>query len=252
VKLNLIVVSILIMMLSACSSAPYNPGPAETASAARSVEVLNSYPSNASVYSANNSYREAQTTAPSSANLSDKIVPQDVLDINVFKVPDLSARKVTVESSGMISLPLIGAVKVAGLSITQAEQKITQLLRKYMQDPKVSITRTNKAIEKRVTVEGEVKTPGVYPIKGNLSFLQAIAMAQGLTEVADSRNILFYRDGMQHRINLDLVRTGRIADPGLRGDDRIVVLKDPKKVREKKMLEYLPVITAPLSVLPGL
>ena len=134
----------------------------------------------------------------------------------------------------------------------QAEQKITQRLKKFMQDPKVSLTRTDKAIIKRVTVEGEVKTPGVFPIKGNLSFLQAIAMAQGISTLGDTRTVLFYRDGSQHRINLDLVRKGQIPDPTLRGDDRIVVLKDPKKVKEKRLLEFLPAITAPLSLIPGL
>ena len=97
-----------------------------------------------------------------------------------------------------------------------------------------------------------LKSPGVFPIKGNLSFLQAIAMAQGLSTLADSRRVLFYRDGSQHKINLDLVRKGQIADPVLRGDDRIVVLTDAKKVKEKKILEYLPAITAPLSLIPGL
>ena len=148
-------------------------------------------------------------------------------------------------------MPLIGTVKVTGMTITQAEQTITQKLKQYMQEPKVSIVRTDKAISNRVTVEGEVKSPGVFPIKGNLSFLQAIAMAQGLSEVANSRNVLFYRDGGQHLVNLDLVRTGQISDPVLRGDDRIVVVKDRAKVREKKTLEYIPAVLAPISVLGG-
>ena len=138
---------------------------------------------------------------------------------------------------------------MAGLTIAQAEQKITQRLKEFMQDPQVSISRTNKAIENRVTVEGAVKSPGVFPIKGNMSFLQAIALAQGLTEVGDSRGVFFYRDGTRHLVNLDLVRNGTIADPGLRGDDRIVVMQDSAKVREKKVLEYLPAVTAPFSIL---
>lgn len=246
-SINALTVSAL--LLSSCSSQQtYAPNAAETAYAARSVATLNNAPSSVNRPISSNTQGGTYRVITN----SDLIAPQDTLNINVFKVPDLSSKKLTVEPSGMISLPLIGSVQVTGLTIAQSEQKITQRLKEFMQDPKVSVTRTSKAITKRVTVEGEVKTPGVFPIKGNLSFLQAIAMAQGLSTLADSRSVFFYRDGKQHRVNLDLVRKGQIPDPILRGDDRIVVLKDPKKVKEKKILEYLPVITGPLSLIPGL
>jgi len=245
--MNKLIILISMLAITACSSQrSYEPTAAEAANAARSVDMLNKVPASYAP-----SRRVGATTMPVITK-SDLISPQDTLDVNVFKVPDLSAKALKVETSGMISLPLVGSVRVTGLTIAQAEKTITQRLTKFMQDPKVSIVRTDKAVSKRVTVEGEVKSPGVFPIKGNLSFLQAIAMAQGLSTLADSRRVLFYRDGSQHRINLDLVRKGQIADPVLRGDDRIVVLKDAKKVKEKKILEYLPVITAPLSLIPGL
>lgn len=245
-----IIIMVSLALLSACSSQrTYESLEAERANAARSVDILNSAPSYVTDQRTN---VKRATRASTVISGSDLITSQDTLDINVFKVPDLSAKKLIVEPSGMISLPLIGSIEVRGLTITQAEQRITQRLKQFMQDPKVSVTRTDKAITKRVTVEGEVRTPGIFPIKGNLSFLQAIARAQGLSNLADSRNVLFYRDGNQHRVNLDLVRTGQIPDPVLRSDDRIVVLKDAKKVRDKKVLDYLPVITAPLSLIPGL
>ena len=251
-KIGFTTVVVSMLLLNGCSR--NKPATAsETAAAARSVAVLNNAPSATSATST--------TTAPSYNARSVRAIPtvasnvisaNDTLDVNVFKVADLSAKALIVETSGLISMPLIGSVKVAGLSITQAENTITQRLNKYMQDPKVSITRTNKAIENRVTVEGEVKAPGVFPIKGNLSFLQAIAMAQGLSKVAESRNVLFFRDGKRHSVNLDLVRLGKIADPMLRGDDRIIVLKNASKVRERKVIDYLPAVTAPISILRGL
>ncbi len=233
-KYQFLIIMSLIALLSACSQSPQYT-PMGEARAQQSIEGLNRAPARHVAY---------QPTV----TVSDLIAAQDVLDVNVFKVDDLSAKKLTVEANGTISLPLIGAVKVQGLTINQAEKTITAKLKKYMQDPKVSITRTDKAISKRVTVEGEVRMPGVYPIKGNLSFLQAIAMSQGLTEVADTRNVLLYRDGGQHNVSLELIRLGRLQDPVLRNDDRIVVLKDPKKVREKKLLEYIPAVTAPFSI----
>ncbi len=250
-QLNLLLMTTLVSMLllSACTGSYNKPATAaETAAAARSVAVLNNTPATTSPPPRYN----ARATRVIPAAVSNLITANDKLDINVFKVADLSARALVVENSGLISMPLIGSVKVAGLSITQAENTITQRLKKYMQDPKVSITRTNKAVENRVTVEGEVKAPGVFPIKGNLSFLQAIAMAQGLSNVAESRNVLFFRDGKRHSVNLDLVRLGKIADPILRGDDRIIVLKNAAKVREKKVIDYLPAVTAPISILRGI
>ena len=237
-----------VLLLSGCATTrPYNPTVAETKAAASSVDALNR---GTVVQSQNTTNRTAttyntQAAIPSAgANLN----VGDVLDVNVFKVADLSAKNVTIESSGTISLPLVGTVAVAGLSISQAEQKITQKLTQFMQAPQVSISRTNKSIENRVTVEGEVRTPGVFPIKGNLSFLQAIALAQGLSDVGDSRKVFFYRNGQRYPVNLDLVRTGSIADPILQNDDRIVVMKDLEKEREKKLLEYIPAITSPFSL----
>lgn len=246
-----LIAGLSLFVLSACTSTDRPISASEANAAARSVEALNRGPGYAPASPAVAGAVMRKTAYKPVSVSPTQISVQDKLDINVFKVPDLSAKSLVVESNGSISLPLIGDVKVAGLTIAQAEQKITQKLKQYMQDPKVSITRTDKAVINRVTVEGEVKTPGVYPIKGNLSFLQAIAMAQGLSEVGNSRTVLFYRDGTRHVINLDLVRTGQIADPVLRGDDRIVVLKDPAKVREKKIIDYLPAVTAPISVLGG-
>lgn len=238
-----------IAFLSACSNSSYPPTMAETTAAAQSVDALNRAPSSSIPQYTNNVSPSRVAYRPSA---STTISPQDTLDINIFKVPDLSAKALKVEANGAISLPLVGSVTVAGLSISQAEKLITQRLTQYMQDPKVSVVRTDNAVSKRVTVEGEVRTPGVFPIKGNLSFLQAIAMAQGLSELGDSRNVLFFRDGSQHSISLDLVRTGRIPDPILRGDDRIVVLKDRAKVKEEKILKYLPAVLSPISVFGGL
>lgn len=174
---------------------------------------------------------------------------RDKLDILVFKVPELSAKDITVEATGNVSLPFIGTVNLLGLSIQQAEDRIEALLRKdALQDPKVSIKRTQQTI-KRITVEGAVKTPGVFPITDSLSFLQAVAMSQGLTELADTKNVVVFRDGKQYAVDLDKVRRGITPDPILKEDDRIVVLKSDKKVKEKKILQYLPALASPLSLI---
>jgi len=237
VKYQLPIILTVFAFLTACTH--YSPSPKKMAvmevQAQKSLQILNSAP-------------VKHVSYKSTVTASDLISAQDVLNVNVFKVPDLSAEKLTVEGNGMISLPLIGSVKVQGLTIPQAEQMITKRLAKFMQDPKVNISRTEKALAKRVTVEGEVKTPGIHPIKGNLSFLQAIALSQGLSKVANTRNVLLYRDGTKHHVNLELIRLGKVADPELRNDDRIVVLLDTAKETERKIIEYLPAVTSPFII----
>lgn len=197
----------------------------------------------------------ARTNSPASAyaalsNAQSTIISeQDKLDVTVFKVPELSATDLTVETNGAISLPLLGGVMVRGLSIPQAEQKIASLLSKsYMQDPKVTVTRKEQAF-KRVTVEGAVKTPGVFPITGRMTFLQAIALAQGLTDLANDKSVVVFRNGRQYGVNLDLIRNGEAPDPILQNDDRIVVLKSDNKVLEQKVINYLPALLSPFSLL---
>ena len=190
----------------------------------------------------------AQAFAALSNSQSTMISEQDRLDVNVFKVPELSASDLTVETNGAISLPLVGSVVVRGLSIVQAQQKIAGLLRNYMQDPKVTVTRKEQAF-KRVTVEGAVRTPGVFPIKGRMTFLQAIALSQGITDLANDKAVVVFRNGRQYGVNLDLIRKGQAPDPILQNDDRIVVLKSDSKVLEEKVINYLPALLSPFSLL---
>ncbi|MCK5903450.1 MAG: polysaccharide export protein [Cocleimonas sp.] len=189
----------------------------------------------------------------STTAITPNITAQDTLDILVFKVPELSAKNITVEDSGIISLPYIGSLNVMGLSLQQAEKRIATLLKKdALQDPRVTIKRTARKLKRNtLTVEGAVRTPGVFPfpIKGNLTFLQAIALSQGLTELADTKNIVVFRHGKQYAVNIDNIRRGVTPDPMLTADDRIVILKSDKKVTEKKILEYLPAVLAPLSLI---
>lgn len=122
-----------------------------------------------------------------------RVQPLDVLDISVFQVPDLT-KTVEVSSSGQISLPLIGAVAVAGKSVSGVEAEIAAKLRaNYLQAPQVSVF-VKESANSRVTVDGAVKNPGVYPVKGQITLLQALATAGGIDlSVADRQGIIVLR-----------------------------------------------------------
>jgi polysaccharide export outer membrane protein len=154
------------------------------------------------------------------------IGPQDLLEIQVFGVEELY-RKVRVNSRGSISLPLIGTLQAAGLTGEQLENRIAgELAKNYLQDPQVSVF-IEEYTNLRVTVEGAVKKPGIFPLQGRTTLLQSIALAEGPDRLASSVVKVFRTqpDGARHAFEFDLnaIRSGDIADPLLQGDDIVVV-----------------------------
>ena len=122
---------------------------------------------------------------------------QDVLDINVWKEPDVS-RTVPVRPDGRISLPLVNDVQAAGLTPEQLAATVAERLRKYLNEPQVTIIVT--AINsQRVFVAGEVLRAGAYPLIPGMTVLQALTSAGGFTPFADRKKIhvMRLRDGKQ-------------------------------------------------------
>src|SRR3990172_8557191 len=110
-----------------------------------------------------------------------RIGPEDLIEISVFEVPELS-RTVRVSASGDISLPLIGTMKAAGFSPGELEQAITASLRQsYVKDPQVSVFLKEYRSDP-VSVVGAVKIPGLFQIQTQKTLIELLAMAQGLSE----------------------------------------------------------------------
>ncbi len=162
-----------------------------------------------------------------------RIGPNDLLQIDVFQVEALS-REVRVNSSGEISMPLIGMVTVQNLSAPEAKNLLKEKLKeRYLQDPQVTVT-VKEYTNQRVTVEGKVKNPGVYSFKGDATLLHVIALAQGEDEVADTGEVRLFRDNGKgekdgYLVNLEAIRKGEVEDPVLKGNDIIVVQADTGK-----------------------
>ena len=151
----------------------------------------------------------------------------DKLEIEVFQVPDLSGVE-TVNSRGYINMPLIGMVPVAGLTEQQAEQLIADKLGKdFLQDPQVNIDII-EYVSQQITILGSVKAPGMYPLKGRTTLLQAIALAGGPERIADEEEIVVFRTDKTgavagYVVNLEEIQAGKKKDPEMIGNDRIVV-----------------------------
>ena len=186
------------------------------------------------------------------ANTQDyRIGASDLLDIKVFQADELS-REVRVDTRGFITLPLLGSIQVAGLTQAQTEQKLADLMRQSMlQNPQVTVF-IKEYTSQRVTIEGEVKKPGVYPIKGQATLLQSIAMAGGLENLADAQKIVLFRQqGAQNKaflIDLKAIRAGQAKDPVMRNDDRIVVHRSDSRFWMREAATLLSPFTALNSI----
>lgn len=151
----------------------------------------------------------------------------DKLSVRVFQVADLSFEELVVDTSGNINLPLIGAVRGAGRTAGEMSTDIaSRLAARYLRDPQVTVTIMEAASQK-ITVDGAVTKPGVYEMRGSTSLLQAVAMAEGPSRVADLTKVAVFRtiDGRRSVALFDLsaIRQGRASDPQVLGDDVIVV-----------------------------
>lgn len=151
----------------------------------------------------------------------------DKLDVRVFQVADLSFAELVVDTSGNINMPLIGAVRSAGRTAGEMSADIAaRLAARYLRDPQVTVT-VKEAANQKVTVDGAVTRPGVYEMRGSTSLLQAVAMAEGPTTVADLTKVAVFRTVAGQRsvavFDLASIRQGRASDPQVFGDDVIVV-----------------------------
>lgn len=151
----------------------------------------------------------------------------DKLDVRVFQVADLSFAELVVDTSGNINMPLIGAVRGAGRTAGEMSSDIAlRLAAQYLRDPQVTVT-VKEAASQKITVDGAVTKPGVYEMRGSTSLLQAVAMAEGPTRVADLTKVAVFRTIEGRRsvalFDLSAIRQGRASDPQVLGDDVIVV-----------------------------
>lgn len=155
------------------------------------------------------------------------LFPSDQISVSVFREPDLSVDTVTVSASGTVSLPLLGDVPAQGRTPSQLQANIQDMLAaKYLRDPHVSVNVVAYGSH-MVTVDGAVTKPGVYPFLPGTRLSGAVALAQGLSRVAKSRELAIFREtptGVEvAKFDYGAVSSGTMLDPVLQPGDRVVV-----------------------------
>lgn len=155
------------------------------------------------------------------------IGPGDVLDISVWKNPDLT-RQLVVLPDGKIHFPLIKELAVEGVTVKGLESMIIEKLKKYVPDPDLSIS-VNQVNSMMVYVIGKVNHPGRFPINTRIDVLQALAVAGGLNPFAKDKEIKIFRkaDGQTtlYNFNYEEVSQGENLEQNImleRGDVIVV------------------------------
>ena len=151
----------------------------------------------------------------------------DVLEIFVWRNEQLS-RNVVVRPDGKISLPLIQDIQAQGQTVVELKEELTRRFGEYLEDPKVTII-LSEVNSYKVSVLGRVVTPGVYPITGNTTLVEAISAAGGFTEWANKRKItvITHQEGKEKKITVNYKKISSGKDPGqniiLKRGDTIIV-----------------------------
>ncbi len=157
-----------------------------------------------------------------------QIGPEDVIEVLVWKNPDLS-RVVNVRPDGKISLPLIGDVQAAGLTTSQLTEQITERLKEYYQQPPEVSVIVREVNSYSIYISGEISKPGRYVVKRGTTFLQAITLAGGFTPFASTSKVLLLRRNNEGkeiavRLNYDEIVGGNLQNNIiLKPGDTIVV-----------------------------
>jgi polysaccharide biosynthesis/export protein len=181
------------------------------------------------------------------------IGPFDRLTIDVFGISELSAREVQTDAGGRISFPLAGVVDAAGRTPAEIETILEERLRgRFVRDPQVTVN-LKETVSQVITVDGQVKEPGLYPVIGRMTLMRAVATAKGAGDFAKLNDVVVFRtvggEKMAALYNLKSIRRGYYEDPEVFANDVVVVGDSQARRLFRDALQIFPLLTTPLILL---
>jgi protein involved in polysaccharide export with SLBB domain len=159
-----------------------------------------------------------------------RIGEDDELEISVYGDNDLSKTQ-AVRPDGKLAFPLIGDVQAAGLTPDELRARITEGVARYVRNPQVTVLVT-KYLSRRVSVLGEVKTPGLLRTSSDLTVLEAISRAGGLTDSANLQATVLVRNGETRSVDLGRLLRGDLSQNMVLQTNDTLVVPD---IKEKKV-----------------
>lgn len=187
--------------------------------------------------------------APEGVDAPYRLGPMDKIQVNVYGNDQLNVAA-QVDSSGRVSIPLVGQIEAAGQTPAELEDVVRAGLRaNFVRDPRVAINVV-ESLSRFVAVEGAVREPGLYPVATRLSLMRAIAVAKGLSEFAALEDVIIYRTVGEQRMaalySLKGIREGRYPDPDVYAGDVVVVGDSPTRRLFRDITSAGGLLAAPL------
>ena len=181
------------------------------------------------------------------------IGPFDKLSIDVFGIEELSKKEVQTDAGGRISFPLAGIIEAAGKTPAELEKIIEDRLKgRFVRNPQVTVN-LKETVSQVVTVDGEVKEPGLYPVIGRMTLMRAVATAKGAAPFAKLSDVVVFRtvkgQKMAALYNLKAIRRGNYDDPEVFANDVVIVGNSEARRLFTDGLQVLPLLTTPLILL---
>jgi len=172
-----------------------------------------------------------------SSNRPYLIGPFDKLKIDVFGIPDLS-KEVQIDS---------------GLTPGELADELEKRLQgRYVRDPQVTVN-LEETVSQVITVDGQVKNPGLYPVIGRMTLMRAVATSGGASEFAKLDDVVIFRSVNGEQLaglyNLKAIRRGAYADPEVFANDVIIVGDSQARRLFRDLIQASPLITTPLIIL---
>lgn len=183
------------------------------------------------------------------------IGPSDVLSVRVFQEPDLSSDQLMVDATGRIFIPLVGDIVAANKTRSELAVEITDKLRsRFLVNPQVSVNVVT-AVAQRITVDGQVNKAGIFPKTGQMTLIQAIALAEGTNEIAKLNEVIVFRNMGEQRLaarfDLGAIRAGNAPDPEIMGNDVVVVGESAARRLYRDIMTTLPALAGVFVAING-
>jgi polysaccharide export outer membrane protein len=150
--------------------------------------------------------------------------PHDVLVITSYDQTDLTG-KFTVETDGSFTYPLIGRIRVGGLTLRAVEELLEKQLVAggFFKEPQITVS-IDEYKSQKIHVVGEVRTPGTYPVSGAMRLVEVLALAGSTTPLASGEVVIVHESNQSERVDLRELENGDVSqNVALRNGDTIFV-----------------------------
>jgi polysaccharide biosynthesis/export protein len=209
-----------LLALSMCALVAAGCGPGSM-SQTQTLASATSPPSMAELDQINriNSALAAAALQTSSPTADYRLSPEDLLDVTLYNIPGsevgITPRNVEarVSQEGMITLPLVGAIPAAGLTLSALERSLRERYDKYLHNPQIGVS-IKEFRGQRITMTGAIRSPGVLQLSGPKTLVDVLAMAGGVSDKAGSQ-VHIYRQGPEGRQSYVIDVQALARNPGL-------------------------------------